>query len=58
MSQGQIRSEVSVDIVMLVLACTLARLRDRLFEEGHDRAAEVVADLVEIADDYLDRVVL
>jgi hypothetical protein len=45
-----------VDIIMLVLACTLAGLRDRLFEDGHDRAAEVVADLVEITDDYLDRI--
>jgi hypothetical protein len=45
-----------VDLIMVVLACTLAGLRDRLFEDGHDRAAEVVADLVEITDDYLDRI--
>lgn len=41
---------------MVVLACTLSGLRDRLFEEGHDRAAQAVADLVEITDDYLDRI--
>ena len=51
-----LRSEDSVHMIMLVLACTLAALRDRLFEDGHDRAAEVIADLVEITDDYLDRI--
>ena len=56
MSCGQPRSDESVNIIMLVLACTLAGLRDRLFEDGHDRAAEGVADLVEITDDYLDRI--
>lgn len=41
---------------MVVLACTLAGLRDRRFEDGHDRAAEVVADLFEVTDDYLARI--
>ena len=41
------------DLVVILLAGTLAGLRDRLAEDGFDPAAELVADLVEIADDYL-----
>lgn len=41
------------DIVVLLLAGTLAGLRDRLAGDGFDDAAELVADLVEIADRYL-----
>ncbi|HEX2196889.1 MAG TPA: hypothetical protein VHJ76_08180 [Actinomycetota bacterium] len=44
------------DLVVVLLAGTLAGLRDRLAEDGFDPAAELVADLVEIADDYLTRV--
>jgi hypothetical protein len=44
------------DIVVLLLAGTLAGLRDRLNEDGFDRAAELVADLVEAADVYLTTV--
>ena len=44
------------DLVIVLLAATLAGLRDRLLTDGFDLAAELVADLVEIADDYLTRV--
>jgi hypothetical protein len=45
------------DIVVLLLAGTLAGLRDRLFSDGFGRAAEVVAELVDVADRYLTEVV-
>jgi len=41
------------DLVVLLLAGTLAGLRDRLESDGFSPAAELVADLVEITDDYL-----
>jgi hypothetical protein len=44
------------DLVVVLLAGTLAGLRDRLAEDGFAPAAELVADLVDIADDYLTRV--
>lgn len=44
------------DLVVVLLAGTLAGLRDRLAADGFDPAAELVADLVEITDDYLTRV--
>jgi hypothetical protein len=43
------------DLIIILLAGTLADLRDRLGADGYDRAARVVADLVEITDDYLER---
>jgi len=43
------------DLIMVLLACTLANLRDRLCADGYDQPARVVADLVEITNDYLDR---
>lgn len=43
------------DLVVTLLAGTLAGLRDRLATDGYDRAADVVADLVEVVDDYLSR---
>ena len=43
------------DLIMVLLACTLANLRDRLFDDGYDHVSAVVADLVEITNDYLDR---
>ena len=43
------------DLVVALLASTLAGLRDRLFEDGFEHAAELVSDLVEIADDYLTK---
>ncbi|HEX2295375.1 MAG TPA: hypothetical protein VHN37_08715 [Actinomycetota bacterium] len=44
------------DLVVVLLAGTLAGLRDRLAEDGFEPAADLVADLVDIADDYLTRV--
>lgn len=44
------------DLVIVLLASTLAGLRDRLAGDGYDNAAELVADLVEITDDYLTNV--
>ena len=44
------------DLVIVLLASTLAGLRDRLAADGFDPAAELVADLVEVTDDYLTRV--
>ena len=41
------------DLIVVLLASTLAGLRDRLHQDGFDRAADLVADLVEAADDYL-----
>ena len=41
------------DLVVVLLASTLAGLRDRLSSDGFEPAAELVADLVEIVDDYL-----
>jgi hypothetical protein len=43
------------DLVVVLLASTLAGLRDRLANDGFGSAAEVVGDLVEIADDYITR---
>jgi len=42
--------------MVMLLASTLAGLRDRLASDGFDRASDLVADLVEIADDYLTNV--
>ncbi|MDQ3661072.1 MAG: hypothetical protein M3454_08475 [Actinomycetota bacterium] len=44
------------DLVLVLLAGTLQGLSDRLQSDGYDDAAEVVSDLVEVVDDYLDRV--
>ncbi len=41
------------DVIVVLLASSLAGLRDRLHLDGFDDAAELVADLVETADDYL-----
>ena len=41
------------DLVIVLLASTLAGLRDRLAYDGFEMAADLVADLVEAADDYL-----
>jgi hypothetical protein len=42
------------DLVIVLLAGTLAGLRDRLAQDGFPRAAELVGRLVEQADDYVD----
>ena len=41
------------DDVVFFLASTLAAVRDRLLLDGYPDAAELVADLVDIVDDYL-----
>ena len=41
------------DLIIVLLASTLAGLRDRLAQDGFDHAADLVADLVEAADDYM-----
>jgi hypothetical protein len=43
------------DFVVVLLAGTLSGLRDRLLSDGFERAAELVADLVDVADDYILR---
>ena len=44
------------DLIVILLAGTLAGLRDRLDSDGFSPAAELVADLVDITDDYLTAV--
>ena len=44
------------DLVIVLLASTLAGLRDRLAADGFESAADLVADLVEVTDDYLTHV--
>ncbi|HVF53094.1 MAG TPA: hypothetical protein VNC78_05740 [Actinomycetota bacterium] len=44
------------DLVVVLLAGTLAGLRDRLLEDGFEDAGELVSDLVEIADLYLTNI--
>jgi hypothetical protein len=41
------------DLVVVLVASSLAGLRDRLADDGFASAADLVADLVEAADDYL-----
>ena len=41
------------DFVIVLLTGTLAALRDRLMSDGFASAAELVADLAELADDYV-----
>jgi hypothetical protein len=43
------------DLVIVLLASTLAGLRDRLESDGFAGPAELVADLVDIVDDYIMR---
>lgn len=44
------------DYVVVLLAGTLAGLRDRLAADGFERAAELVADLVDVIDAHLGEV--
>ena len=44
------------DLVVVLLASTLAGLRDRLADDGFSSAAEIVGDLAEVADDYIERI--
>jgi hypothetical protein len=41
------------DFVIVLLAGTLAALRDRLQSDGFATAADLVADLAELTDDYV-----
>ncbi len=41
------------DLIVVLLASSLAALRDRLAEDGYEDAALLVADLVDIADGYI-----
>lgn len=43
------------DLVIVLLASTLAGLRDRLASDGFVDAADLVADLIEAADGYVAR---
>ena len=44
------------DLVLVLLSSTLAGLRDRLFEDGFESSGAIVADLVELLDDYISSV--
>lgn len=44
------------DLVVMLLAGTLAGLRDRLVDDGYERAADLLGDLVDVANDYLSRI--
>ena len=44
------------DLVIVLLAGTLAVLRDRLEDDGFAGASELVADLTQHCDEYLDEV--
>jgi hypothetical protein len=41
------------DLVVVLLAGTLAGLRDKLAADGFEDAAALVADLVDVTDDYV-----
>ncbi len=43
------------EIMIMLLASTLAALRDQLLEDGFEDAADLVAQLAEAADDYVTR---
>lgn len=56
-SEDRSRSDTDLgDVVIVLLAGTLAGLRDRLAEDGFPRAAELVAEMTELCDDYLSEV--
>ena len=42
------------DLVLVLLASTLAGLRDRLLDDGFQRAADCVADLTTRCDKHLE----
>lgn len=44
------------DVVIVLLAGTLAGLRDRLADDGFPKASELVAEMTELCDDYLAEV--
>ena len=44
------------DLVIVLLAGTLAGLRDRLVDDGFQKASELVAELTERCDAHLEEV--
>lgn len=44
------------DLVVVLLASTLAGLRDRLADDGFQHASALAAELTERCDDYLSQV--
>ena len=44
------------DLVIVLLASTLAGLRDRLTADGFNRASELAAELIQRCDTYLQEV--
>ncbi len=44
------------DLVIVLLAPTLAGVRDRLAADGFDKASEFAAQLTECCDSYLEEV--
>jgi hypothetical protein len=54
-NEREVHGDHMGELIMVLLACTLANLRDRLNADGYDQPARVVADLVEITNDHLDR---
>jgi hypothetical protein len=44
------------DLVIVLLASTLAELRDRLCEDNFTKASELVAELTVRCDSYLEKV--
>ena len=53
--QGEIEPPDAGDLIVLLLASSLTGLRDRLHEDGFEKASDFVAELVEITDDYIWR---
>ena len=41
------------DLIVCLLASTLAGLRDRLYFDGFEDASDLVADLVDLTDEYV-----
>lgn len=54
-SEDEIPTDRMGDLVIVLLWCTLANLRGQLCADGYDQPARVVAALVEITNDCLDR---
>ena len=44
------------DLVIVLLASTLSGLRDRLADDGFERASELVAELTERCEVYIEEV--
>jgi hypothetical protein len=56
MDRTETVSEALGDLVVVLLAGTLAGLRDRLAADGLERASELVAELTERCDSYIEDV--